>query len=82
MPSCDDDTWYLSESIGPTGLSTGASRVGESRSQRPLFTDPYAQLFDAAPALNISSSLFPDAMIARSTKVDPLMGRGHKGICA
>lgn len=47
MPRCDDDTRYLSESIGPTGLSTGASRVGESRSQLPLFTDPYALLFDA-----------------------------------
>jgi methyltransferase (TIGR00027 family) len=51
MTRTDDDTWDITESVGATALGVAYARASESTSARPLFSDPYAQLFvDAAIA--------------------------------
>jgi methyltransferase (TIGR00027 family) len=49
MARTDDDSWGITESVGQTALGVAMARAGEAATDRPLFTDPYAQLFvDAA----------------------------------
>lgn len=49
MARTDDDSWDITEGVGATALAVAWSRAQEGTSERPLFTDPYAQLFiDAA----------------------------------
>lgn len=51
MVRTDDDSWDITESVGATALGVAFARAEESRSQFPLFTDPYAEIFvDAAVA--------------------------------
>lgn len=45
----DDDSWEITESVGATALGVAAARAAETRSETPLISDPYAQVFlDAA----------------------------------
>jgi methyltransferase (TIGR00027 family) len=49
MARTDDDSWGITEGVGQTALGVAMARADEASSDRPLFTDPYAQLFvDAA----------------------------------
>jgi methyltransferase (TIGR00027 family) len=45
----DNDSWEITESVGATALGVAAARAAETRSENPLISDPYAQVFlDAA----------------------------------
>lgn len=45
----DDDSWEITESVGATALGVASSRAAETRSENPLISDPFAQVFlDAA----------------------------------
>ncbi|MDR3662564.1 MAG: class I SAM-dependent methyltransferase [Mycobacterium sp.] len=56
MARTDDDSWDITESVGATALGVAAARAAESASDKPLFDDPYAQMFiDAATAAGWSS---------------------------
>ena len=49
MARTDGDSWDIIEGVGATALGVAWSRAQEQRSECPLFTDPYAQMFvDAA----------------------------------
>ncbi len=49
MARTDDDSWDITESVGATALGVAWSRAQEQKTECPLFTDPYAQMFvDAA----------------------------------
>lgn len=49
MTRTDDDSWDITESVGATALGVAMARAAESRSERPLFVDRFAQSFiDAA----------------------------------
>ncbi|AFM15333.1 methyltransferase, putative, TIGR00027 family [Mycolicibacterium chubuense NBB4] len=45
MTRRDGDTWDITEGVGRTALGVATARAWETASERPLFTDPYAQLF-------------------------------------
>jgi methyltransferase (TIGR00027 family) len=45
MARTDDDSWGITESVGATALGVAWARSEEAKSQCPLFTDPYAQIF-------------------------------------
>ncbi|MEB4208088.1 class I SAM-dependent methyltransferase [Mycobacterium sp. 94-17] len=45
----DNDSWEITESVGATALGVASARAAETRSENPLVTDPFAQVFlDAA----------------------------------
>src|SRR5258705_928814 len=49
MARTDDDSWDITEGVGQTALGVAMARAEETRTECPLFPDPYAQLFlDAA----------------------------------
>ncbi len=49
MARTDNDTWDITESVGATALGVAAARAAETRSENPLISDPFAQVFlDAA----------------------------------
>jgi methyltransferase (TIGR00027 family) len=49
MARTDNDSWEITESVGATALGVAASRAAETRSENPLISDPFAQVFlDAA----------------------------------
>lgn len=49
MARTDNDTWEITESVGATALGVAAARAAETRSDAPLISDPFAQVFlDAA----------------------------------
>jgi methyltransferase (TIGR00027 family) len=41
----DNDSWEITESVGATALGVAASRAAETRSENPLISDPFAQVF-------------------------------------
>ncbi len=41
----DDDSWEITESVGATALGVAAARAAETRSQNPLISDAFAQVF-------------------------------------
>jgi methyltransferase (TIGR00027 family) len=45
MVRTDNDSWEITESVGATALGVAAARAAESRSENPLITDPFAQVF-------------------------------------
>ena len=45
MARTDNDTWEITESVGATALGVAAARVAETRSENPLISDPFAQVF-------------------------------------
>ncbi|HUH71284.1 MAG TPA: class I SAM-dependent methyltransferase [Mycobacterium sp.] len=49
MARTDDDSWEITESVGATALGVASARAAETRSENPLVSDPFAQVFlDAA----------------------------------
>jgi methyltransferase (TIGR00027 family) len=45
----DNDSWDITESVGATALGVASARAAETRSENPLISDPFAQVFiDAA----------------------------------
>ncbi|BBZ45891.1 class I SAM-dependent methyltransferase [Mycobacterium parmense] len=49
MARTDNDSWEITESVGATALGVASARAAETRSENPLITDPFAQVFlDAA----------------------------------
>jgi methyltransferase (TIGR00027 family) len=45
MTRTDDDSWEITESVGATALGVASSRAAETRSENPLISDPFAQVF-------------------------------------
>ncbi|OBG36306.1 class I SAM-dependent methyltransferase [Mycobacterium sp. E3198] len=45
MARTDDDTWEITESVGATALGVASARAAETRSENPLISDPFAQVF-------------------------------------
>jgi methyltransferase (TIGR00027 family) len=45
MARTDNDSWDITESVGATALGIAWARSHESKSQCPLYTDPYAEVF-------------------------------------
>ncbi len=45
MARTDNDTWEITESVGATALGVASSRAAETRSENPLISDPFAQVF-------------------------------------
>ena len=45
MARTDDDTWEITESVGATALGVASARATETRSENPLISDPFAQVF-------------------------------------
>jgi methyltransferase (TIGR00027 family) len=41
----DNDSWEITESVGATALGVASARAAETRSDNPLITDPFAQVF-------------------------------------
>jgi len=41
----DNDTWDITESVGATALGVASARAAETRSENPLISDPFAQVF-------------------------------------
>jgi methyltransferase (TIGR00027 family) len=64
MARTDNDSWDITEGVGATALGVAWSRAQEATSERPLFTDPYAQLFVDA-AMQRGWRLPPEYMLQR-----------------
>ena len=45
MTRTDDDSWEITESVGATALGVASARAAETRSENPLISDPFAQVF-------------------------------------
>ena len=45
MARTDNDTWEITESVGATALGVAAARAAETRTENPLISDPFAQVF-------------------------------------
>src|SRR5258708_10739821 len=45
MTRTDSDSWEITESVGATALGVAAARAAETRSENPLISDPFAQVF-------------------------------------
>lgn len=45
MARTDNDSWEITESVGATALGVAAARAAETRSENPLISDPFAQVF-------------------------------------
>lgn len=45
MARTEDDSWEITESVGATALGVASARAAETRSQHPLISDPFAQVF-------------------------------------
>ena len=45
MARTDNDTWDITESVGATALGVASARAAETRSENPLISDPFAQVF-------------------------------------
>jgi methyltransferase (TIGR00027 family) len=77
MARTDDDTWDVSaEGVGSTALGAAGSRAKETASERPLVSDPFAQLFvDVADAQGLMPSLYSDEILGRLQEINPLLIR-------
>lgn len=64
MTRTEDDSWDITEGVGATALGVAWARSQEAASQRPLFTDPYGQLFVDA-AMERGWRLPPEYMLER-----------------
>jgi methyltransferase (TIGR00027 family) len=71
MARTDDDSWDITESVGATALGVAAGRAAETNSERPLISDPYAQLFLEAAGDGIWSMYLRDDLPAELAEVDP-----------
>ena len=72
MARSDDDSWDITESVGATALGVAAGRAAETRSEHPLISDPFAQIFldevgDDVPNLYLDDDELPPELLA----VDP-----------
>ena len=45
MTRTDNDSWEITESVGATALGVASARAAETRSENPLISDPFAQVF-------------------------------------
>jgi methyltransferase (TIGR00027 family) len=41
----DNDSWEITESVGATALGVASARAAETRSENPLISDPFAEVF-------------------------------------
>jgi len=41
----DNDSWEITESVGATALGVASARAADTRSENPLISDPFAQVF-------------------------------------
>ena len=68
MARTDDDSWDITESVGATALGVAMARADEAASERPLFIDPYAQLFHRRGHRPRVAPPFDDATLAESVR--------------
>jgi len=71
MTRTDNDSWDITESVGATALGVAAGRAAETNSERPLISDPYAQMFLDAAGDGIWSLYLSDDLPAELVEVDP-----------
>jgi methyltransferase (TIGR00027 family) len=71
MARTDDDSWDITESVGATALGVAAGRAAETRSEHPLISDPYAQLFLDAAGEGMWSVYLREDLPAELEEVDP-----------
>ncbi|MFA1704714.1 class I SAM-dependent methyltransferase [Mycobacterium intracellulare] len=67
MARTDNDSWEITESVGATALGVAAARAAETRSENPLISDPFAQVFLDAAGDGVwnwhSAGRLPDAVV-------------------
>jgi methyltransferase (TIGR00027 family) len=71
MARTDGDSWDINESVGATALGVAAGRAAETRSEHPLISDPYAELFLEAAGEGMWSVYLRDDLPAELAEVDP-----------
>jgi methyltransferase (TIGR00027 family) len=71
MARTDNDDWDITESVGATALGIAMARAAETRSDCPLFIDPYAQLFIDAATASGWQSPFGSPSLAELPDLDP-----------
>lgn len=71
MARTDDDDWDITESVGATALGVAMARAAETRSEIPLFIDPYAQWFIDAATASGWQSPFGSTALAELPDLDP-----------
>ncbi len=77
MARTDDDSWDITESVGATALGVAWARSQEATSDRPLFTDPYADVFVEA-AIARGWQLPPAHMVERIRAISGYAGSRTK----
>lgn len=67
MARTENDSWEITESVGATALGVAAARAAETRSENPLISDPFAQVFLDAAGDGVwnwhSAGRLPDAVV-------------------
>ncbi len=71
MTRTDNDTWEITESVGATALGVASSRAAETRSENPLISDPYAQVFLDAVGDGVWNWHSADALPAGVLEAEP-----------
>jgi methyltransferase (TIGR00027 family) len=85
MARTDNDSWEITESVGATALGVASARAAETRSENPLISDPYAQVFLDAVGDGVwnwhSAPQLPDKLIEAEPEL-PLQMRAMVGYMA
>ena len=71
MARIDGDSWDITESVGATALGVAAGRAAETRSEHPLISDPYAEVFLEAAGEGMWSVYLREDLPAELEEVDP-----------
>lgn len=80
MARSDDDSWDIMEGVGATALGMAMARAGEARVERPLFADPFAQVFlDAADEQGWRYP-YTEEMLAELVSADPQLVAEMQGM--
>ena len=71
MARTDNDSWEITESVGATALGVASSRAMETRSENPLISDPFAQVFLDAAGDGVWNWHFPGQLPAEVLDAEP-----------
>jgi methyltransferase (TIGR00027 family) len=81
----DNDSWEITESVGATALGVASARAAETRSEDPLISDPFAQVFLDAVGDGVwnwhSAPQLPDELIEAEPEL-PLQMQSMVGYMA
>ncbi len=85
MARTDNDSWEITESVGATALGVASARAAETRSENPLISDPFAQVFLDAVGDGVwnwhSAPQLPDELIEAEPEL-PLQMQSMVGYMA